>query len=249
MKSQRDTGSRRPSGPRSPSSQRGGFGMGVVVGLLIGLALALGVALYIAKVPVPFVDKVPHRSAEQEAAENERLKSWDPNAPLAGKQAPRPTMAPATPASEPAEASTLPVSPPAATPPVAAASTPARAASRPAAASGNAEAVVRSTRDPAAILSGQVAAVTPAAPRGGDPFVYFVQVGAYSNPDDAEAQRAKLAMQGLAAKLTEREQSGRVVHRVRLGPFDSREEAESQQERVRSLGSEAALVRVDRNAR
>ena len=78
-------------GPRP--AQRGGFILGLIVGLLVGLAVALGVALYIAKVPVPFMDKVGHRTAEQDAAESERLKSWDPNAGLAGKQAPRPVMA------------------------------------------------------------------------------------------------------------------------------------------------------------
>ena len=52
--------------------QRGGFAIGVVVGLLSGLVLALGVALYIAKVPVPFVNKVPGRTAEQDNAEAER---------------------------------------------------------------------------------------------------------------------------------------------------------------------------------
>ena len=53
-------------------AQRGGFALGVVVGLLVGLALALGVALYVTKVPVPFVDKVPQRTAEQDAAEAEK---------------------------------------------------------------------------------------------------------------------------------------------------------------------------------
>ena len=55
------------------------------VGLLIGLALSLGVALYVTKVPVPFLDKVPQRTEEQDAAEREKNKNWDPNAPLAGK--------------------------------------------------------------------------------------------------------------------------------------------------------------------
>ena len=53
------------------NSQRGGFFLGMIVGLLIGLALALGVALYITKVPLPFIDKVPQRTAEQDAEEAE----------------------------------------------------------------------------------------------------------------------------------------------------------------------------------
>ena len=67
--------------------QKGGFVIGLVVGLLIGLALALGVALYVTKAPVPFVNKVPQRTAEQDAAEARKNRDWDPNAPLAGRPA------------------------------------------------------------------------------------------------------------------------------------------------------------------
>ena len=68
-------------------AQRGGFVMGLVTGLLLALALALGVALYITKAPVPFIDKVPQRTAGQDSAEIERNRSWDPNALLSGKSA------------------------------------------------------------------------------------------------------------------------------------------------------------------
>jgi len=69
-------------------NQRGGFFLGMIVGLLVGLSLALGVALYIAKVPVPFVNKVPQRSAEQDAAEAEKNRNWDPNGGLSNNRAP-----------------------------------------------------------------------------------------------------------------------------------------------------------------
>jgi cell division protein FtsN len=219
-------------------SQRGGFGLGLIVGLLVGLALALGVALYIAKVPVPFLDKVGHRSAEQDAAEAEKTKNWDPNASLASK--PVVPMAAASdgasdvvatrPGPAASDAAALPglVLPGPARPPT--------TAQNPAA---GAQAETPSARDPAAILAGQA---TP----GPSPFIYFVQAGAYSRPDDAEQLRAKLALEGLAAKVTERQQSGRTVHRVRLGPFDTKEEAESNQERLKATGAEAVLVRVER---
>lgn len=71
-------------------TQRGGFGVGVVVGLLVGLVLALGVALYVTKAPIPFMDKVPQRTAEQDAAEIEKNRHWDPNSPLHGKNPARP---------------------------------------------------------------------------------------------------------------------------------------------------------------
>ena len=75
---------------------------------------------------------------------------------------------------------------------------------------------------------------------------FFVQAGAYARTEEAEAQRAKLALLGMDARITEREQSGRTVYRVRLGPFDAREPAEDAQGRLASAGIEANLVRVER---
>jgi hypothetical protein len=83
---------------RTMTMQRGGFLVGLVVGLLIGLAAALAVALYVTKVPVPFINKVPQRTADQDAAEAERNKTWDPNAGLAPRPAARPPGAPSAPA-------------------------------------------------------------------------------------------------------------------------------------------------------
>jgi len=199
-------------------SQRGGFVLGLVIGLLAGLALALGVALYITKAPVPFVNKVPQRTAEQDSAEAERNRNWDPNAPLSGKSG----KAATAPASGAAPAAAAP--PTTVAPPPAATVVPAKP-----------------QRDPAAILSG-----APSTAKGADPFVYFVQVGAFTRTEEAEQQRAKLAMNGYAAKITEREQSGRTVYRVRVGPYESRDEADGVQARLQEASIEARLVRVER---
>ncbi len=56
-----------------------------------------------------------------------------------------------------------------------------------------------------------------------------MQAGAFRTPEDAEAQRAKLSLMGIEAKVTEREQSGRQVWRVRIGPFERKDEADRQQ--------------------
>ena len=106
-------------------------------------------------------------------------------------------------------------------------------------------------RDPAAILSGQGASAIAIAPRsakpGLDPFIRFVQVGAFSKPEDAEQQRAQARpCSATRAKVTEREQSGRLMYRVRLGPYQIRDEAESTQSKLQSGGETAALVRVER---
>ena len=240
------------------NSQRGSFALGLIVGLLAGLALALGVALYITKVPVPFVNKVPHRSAEQDAAEIARNKDWDPNAPLAGKHQGRPASAaaPGVPDSgSPIGGSVFgSPSPPAVTAAPPAPNAPAASAvALPSAKASAAVAAVsaasssRSARDPAVILAGKAASAPPKSTAAGpDAFVYFVQAGAYSRADDAEQQRAKLAMLGMDARVSEREQSGRTVFRVRLGPFERRDDAESAQSRLAESNVDANLVRVDR---
>lgn len=216
-------------------AQRGGFFLGMIIGLLVGVMIALGVALYVTKVPIPFVDKVPQRTQQQEAAEAERNKRWDPNAPLGGKPPARPAdSVPAAPPAPPAEPATVPVTPapsPAPTPapaPQAAASTPKAAASRPSAA----------------------ASATPSSSSKAeaDALQFFVQVGAYARSEDAEQQRAKLAMSGLVGRITEREQAGRLVYRVRLGPFDSHDEATAVKQQAATAGyPDAALVRVPKN--
>jgi len=217
------------SKPAGQKNQKGGFVLGMIVGLLIGLAVALGVALYITKVPIPFVNKVPQRTAEQDAAETERNKNWDPNAPLAGKaarsasgvvNAPPPLIAP-PPATTTASAAVAAASAAAVLPPVA-------------------------SPKPAAPKAEAASATTPAAAAGADAYIYFVQAGAYTRPEDAESQKAKLAIQGFTAKLMEREQNGRTVYRVRLGPVDTREEAEGLQRKIEGAGFEANLVRVQR---
>ncbi len=224
-------------------SQRGGFFLGMIVGLLIGLALALGVALYITKVPLPFIDKVPQRTAEQDAAEAEKNKNWDPNSPLYGKNPakPRPVQVEAQPASsaqpasgaEPAGVET-PVAPaaPAASAVASAPAKPAKAAS----------AAASSSRNPAAILSGEPVSTTTAS----DSLSYQVQAGAYGSQAEAEQQRAKLAMMGLEPRIQEREVNGRTMYRVRIGPFAQREQADEVRVKLQAAGIESALVRIQK---
>ena len=221
----------------TPGAQRGGFAVGLIVGLLIGLALALGVALYVTKAPVPFINKVPQRTAGQDAAEAEKNKNWDPNSPLHGKNPARPSVVPS--GTVPAPAAGVAVPTPGAPAPAARAS------------------AAQSARDPAAILADRsasgaapksaatVLAATPTT-SGSDPFMYFVQAGAYSRTEEADQQKARLAMLGMEGKISEREQAGRTVYRVRLGPFNQKAEADAAKDKLAASGVETQLVRVQR---
>ncbi|RYF06182.1 MAG: sporulation protein [Comamonadaceae bacterium] len=215
--------------------QRGGTAVGFILGVVVGLGAALGVAVYVTKVPVPFLNKSGPRSTAQDAAEAQRNKNWDPNSPMYGKNPARPVV-PASPGTDP----TLPTPATAgiaATPAsgaVAAASAPRGAASKPAA-----------STDPLGDLAKARASAAPGTPAA-DPFDYFVQAGAFRTQADADAQRAKLAMLGWEARVSEREQNGRTVFRVRVGPFAKRDDAESLKEKLDGVAVESALVRVQR---
>jgi cell division protein FtsN len=204
----------------SQRSQRGSVIVGIIIGVVLGLAIALAVAVYVTKVPIPFLNKGQSRSAEQDAAETRKNRDWDPNAPLYGKNPAKP-LPPASGIALPAPA---PAAPAATIPPP---------PSAPAAAKDK-------SHDPLSELAARSAAT------GGDPFRYFVQAGAFRTPEDAEAQRAKLSLMGIEAKVSEREQSGRQVFRVRVGPFEKKEDADRQKEKLETGGVETALVRVQR---
>lgn len=90
--------------------------------------------------------------------------------------------------------------------------------------------------------------VTPSAGNApaSDPFLYFVQAGAFRSPQDADAQRARLSLLGVEARVSEREQSGRPVYRVRAGPYQNHDAANQVQTQLANNGFDAALVRVQR---
>ena len=222
--------------------QRGGTLVGFIIGVLVGLGSALAVAVYVTKVPVPFLNKGESRSAEQDAAENKKNKDWDPNAPLYGKNPAKPAQ-PA--ASEPLAAASA----------AASGALPATATPTPTALPGlstKVDAKPAASTDPLGDLAkARATTAAPAAPAAApgaaaEPFSYFVQVGAFRTPEDAESQRARLSLSGIETRVSEREQSGRTVYRVRVGPFDKREEAERAKEKLDASGLETALVRVQR---
>lgn len=215
------------------TQQRGSTLVGFILGLVVGLAIALGVAVYVTKVPVPFLNKGMNRSADQDAAEAQKNKDWDPNAPLYGKGANK--------SADKADAKN---------------DTP---DTKPSAKVDAATKVDAKSADPIGDLAKVKSAeskpvdVKPADPKpteaktsATDPFMYFVQAGAYRTTEEADAQRAKLSMIGLDAKISERDQGGRTVYRVRVGPLDVKTDAEKVREKLEAAHIDSALVRVQR---
>ena len=229
--------------------QQGGTILGFILGLVVGLGAALGVAVYVSKVPVPFVDKAGLRGAGQDELEAAKNKNWDPNSPLYGKN-PAPTNAPAAPGVA------APESPEPDTAPALVGDKDAKATkeakdSKDAKATKDAKDAKEAKEaaragDPLGDLAKAKTNANASASDNTDPFTYFVQAGAFRTQADAEAQRGKLAIQGWEARVSEREQSGRTVFRVRIGPFDKRTDADQIRNKLDALKVESNLVRVQR---
>ncbi len=227
------------------NQQRGGTLVGFIIGLVVGLTVALGVAIYVTKMPIPFMNKGQARSADLDAAEAEKNKDWDPNAPLYGKKGAKSgdkVDEPKTEAKpEPKQDAAAKVDPKSTDPlgdlaKVKAAEPKPELKLKPEAKAPEAKLAEVKATDPKA---------ADAKPATADPFIYFVQAGAYRSNDEAETQRAKTVMLGLDAKISERDQGGRTVYRVRVGPLD-KTEAERVRAKLEAAHIDSAMVRVQR---
>lgn len=233
------------------AGQDGGTFLGLILGMMIGLGIALGVAFYVSRLPNPFVAKNPSRLASREAID----RSKDPNAALRtrGEVQPLPPVEKQQTTEEDLRRAIEQ-----------------REAQRHEAAAGSGQQTApRTVEQPAAPAPVEVRATTPQrqsadplgdlvaarsrayetpqpAPQRADPFTYFVQAGAFRIHADAEAQRARLLLLGVQASVTQREQAGRPIWRVRVGPFQNQDAADRTKTRLTENGFDAALVRVQR---
>jgi cell division protein FtsN len=233
------------------NQQRGGTLVGFIIGLVVGLAVALGVAIYVTKMPIPFMTKGQSRSADSDAAEAEKNKDWDPNAPLYGKKGAK--------SGDKADESKADAKPESNQPehkPDGLAKADAKSAdplgdfAKAKATDPKSETKAKPEAKPVEAKATEVKpAEAPkpaeAKPPSADPFIYFVQAGAYRTTEEAESQRAKTGMLGLETKISERDQGGRTVYRVRVGPMD-KAEAERVRAKLEAAHIDSAMVRVQR---
>lgn len=219
--------------------QQGNTFVGIIIGLVIGLSIAVVVALMITKGATPFTDKGhAGKTAEPTAGQ-----IADPNKPMYGnKEAAREAakdfardQQPAAPASPAAAAPAAPAKPAAdqlqavvdriqGTP-----TTPAPA---------------KPTTPPAAAAAPNAANITPQPAAAGDEkFIYYLQAGAFREVGDAESARAKLALLGFEANISDRSTDTGVLHRVRLGPYNQVEAMNKVRSKLSENGIDVAVVR------
>lgn len=216
---------------RSPSltRQHGGTLLGFIFGLIVGLAVALALAVYVTKVPIPFLNKGLIHNADQDASEDKKNKDWDPNAPLYGKsnkaqdkEGEKPSTAGA-----PDKGGIVPK---------------------------ESEKKTEPSNPLSSILGGSTPSedkdalgeLARAKSQERDPFNYFVQAGAFRTHEEADTQKGKLALSGFDAVVSERDQGGKSVFRVRLGPFASKDEAEKTQQKLSGNKVDSVVIRVQK---
>lgn len=211
----------------SPLRQRGSTLTGIIIGLIIGLGIAVAVALVITKGASPFTDR---SNKMGRPADLEPSQANDPNKPLYGTRTPvretpkpapsQPDVKPAAPAAAPVDADPLGAA-------IAGMQEPRRAAPAPTPAA------------PANTVAAAPAAVS-------DGYIYYLQAGAFREMSDAENTRAKLALLGFEAAITDRSTDSGVLHRVRVGPYTQVEAVNRARAKLLDSGIDVAIVRNQR---
>lgn len=216
--------------------QQGNTLTGIVIGLIVGLVIAVAVALAITKGATPFTDKAGKAGKMTEPTAGQAA---DPNKPLYGnkdaaraanKQITDKPKAAATPAdADPlgAAIANMKDKPAVATPAPAPTPKPAPTQVAAAPAHGTAQNVTPS----------------PAAEPVEDKITYYLQAGAFREVGDAENTRAKLALLGFEAVISERANDSGVLHRVRIGPFPQVESMNRARAKLVDAGIDVAIVR------
>jgi cell division protein FtsN len=211
--------------------QQGGTFLGIIIGLVVGLGIAVVVALMITKSPIPFTngktirpERTPDPAADQVADPNKLLYGSKEAARQAARDQKAAEAAAAAPAGQAAGV-----------PPVVAA-TPAPVIAAPAAA------LPPVTADQP---KNQVSSATP-APKldGDDKWIYYLQAGAFREQADAENARAKLALLGMEARVSEKQSDNGSLYRVRLGPYSQLDAMNRVRTKLAENSVDAALVRV-----
>ncbi|AIY44034.1 Cell division protein FtsN [Collimonas arenae] len=233
--------------------QAGGTLLGLIFGLIIGLAIAVVVAIMITKTPTPFTNKAAKADKPADAITTPVAPAAsatgtdqlpDPNKSLYGNKDAAKEAAKAFTPANPAN----PAIPPAPTDGSPAAVSQAaekkldalvaKAQEKPA------PVVDKSTADKAKKVAGDIAEAKTKAAVADDNYIYFLQVGAFREQNEAESAKAKLALMGFEAKISERQADTGSLYRVRVGPFNQLETMNRIRGKLSDNGVNAAVVRA-----
>jgi len=195
--------------------------LGIIIGLLLGIVISLAVALYLNRLSNPFLDKA---------------KPIEPLAKIGPAQPPKPEEkgAPEKTAAEKAKAerprfefyTMLP--------------------GEREVTDKEAKAAAAKPKEPPREAAKSGPGSSPSQPKPHSGETYWLQAGAFAEEKDAENLRAKIAFTGLEASVKPAEVPGKgTLHRVRLGPYQSLEDANRIKATLSQNGVGATIIRTD----
>lgn len=215
--------------------QQGSTLTGMIIGLVIGLSIAVAVAMLITKSSTPFTNK----GGKSDKADLPLTQLQDPNKPLysnrdAAKEAAKDFAKEgnadgkaADKAATAADAQVPPAAPAAPAKPV------------------EAKQDIKVVIDKAmADKSGDKPADAAKTESADDKYIYFLQAGAFKEQSDAESAKAKLALIGFEAKVTEKRSDTGTMYRVRIGPFNQVETMNRMRSKLSENSVDVAVVRT-----
>ena len=221
------------------NKQIGSTVLGFIAGLIVGLGIAVVVAMVMTKSSIPFSNK---QSKQGKISEPVGSQSFDPNKPLYGNREP---------AKEAAKAFEKEVDPKAEKPDEPKdgvkpkdetkkdAKTEVKKDLKP---DDRAAADKQKKLDAAKDAVAKEAAVKKE--KAEENWTYYIQTNALRDSAEAENARAKLALSGFEARVSEASSQGAPLYRVRLGPFSSIEAMNRVRAKLTDNGIDAAVVRV-----
>ena len=209
-------GSSRPSHPML---------LGVIIGLLLGIVISLAVALWLNRLSNPFVQKnrpvepLPRMGGMSAAPSDDAAKAAQGRAAPAKGDRPRFEFYQILPGEKEATQQPPQAATPAAPAPAPAPTPKAAEAPRPGS--------------------------SPATPKPHTGDNYWLQAGAFSDEKEADNLRAKIALTGLEASVRPVTSTGKgKLYRVRLGPYQSLDDANHIKTVLSQNGVEAAIIRA-----
>ena len=218
--------------------QNGGTLLGLIIGLIVGLAIAVVVALAITKGSTPFTNK---SGKQEKAAEATAGQASDPNKPLyGGKEAAKEAakdFAKDLDGTKPGD--------PHSTDNKQDQKAAKKADGKPELQADGKPVLEKSVKSDKPELK----AIDPAKDSAAKPdaaeekSTYYLQAGAFREQSDAETARAKLALLGVEARISDRPSDTGTLYRVRIGPFNQVDAMNRVRSKLSENGVDVAVVR------
>jgi cell division septation protein DedD len=102
----------------------------------------------------------------------------------------------------------------------------------------------KKSETPAAKPEQPVAAATPDTSPAAEPERYMLQAGSFERSADADDLKARIALSGEPARVEQAEVNGKTMYRVRLGPYENAQSANTAKANLAGQGIQADRIKI-----